>query len=638
MSRIVPISKDQLPVVDGSGSCDSPEQRGARRTQKSAIFEKVCSPSPSSWASSRSIRTSDSDLTKLPTDSCDSQSDGSVQKEKSSVLHRVSSSPELSRSRFSFARRPSRGGDDSDTIAPANLPKLKACADLIDRSVKVIRKKSVGDAFEKSKMAAVARVQAAKDSLSTSCRVQAAQTDMDKSSTGAVRSGTCARIQREREKFGEAARTLTWSVEVQHESVHCVRAHLCVSSHKTVKALGGEDVPACLIEVSAEGPPAGTGRGVQLIRCSGSLVPRYSRIHINWLGRTGAKPSDANFENASKVGLQLERKSSGDKKSEREAKHTIAQAVLACVAAIGRLFGMIVVDLDAEDNGSGKLIQHYNKLGFVVTQAIKGFDVEMQAPMNTVVTHAPAEWLEGLIPKDFDAWGWLQPPCRVVLKNKVDPVRSVLLAADVPWNWTFPVSFPADAKLEAKLSLNLSDRVLCEVYLKSCQGEELACARGSIRIKMQALRVVGFGRSKSRAAHESIRGKLAYRAGSAAADGKGSSQPPNCTAATAVLGTLAAFGRWFGVNTVQLTSTGDTSGNEKLLLHFNSLGFTEPVADTGVGEPDSPCSPKRERAVGDPVALVASCESLVHRCCPQEWREKLPADGALSMLVGLAGR
>lgn len=366
----------------------------------------------------------------------DSPSDGALKTEKS-FLFDGPDSP----SKYSWAglRHRRRFGDTDETEVVGHLPRLKSTGDLIERSSKLFRSKcneAAGNTIEKSKSSSVGAIVGTRQALKDASRAL----DMDESavrnshSRGSARiqkakdqflggladvmpteeglsrdshTSGASRIERAREQFlGECARTLDWSIDVQHETVRSIRAQLCVSTHKTVKSVGGEDVPACLIEVSAEGfPTAGATRGSKLVRCSGSLIPRYSRLHINWLGRKGARPDESDFENAGKAGLELGSKDKANGRADKEPRHqTIAQAVFATVAGIARLFGVVTVDLDAEDNGSGKLVQYYTELGFKVKQHIPGFDIEMEAPMSTVIQYAPAEWLRGLVPSGFHAW------------------------------------------------------------------------------------------------------------------------------------------------------------------------------------------------------------------------------------------
>jgi len=345
---------------------------------------------------------------------------------------------------------------------------------------------------------------------------------------------------------------------------------------------------------------------------------------VNWLGRKGASPSEPVTGSAANKGstpVNPNRKNEGRSASwalVQDGKggppQTIAQALLSTLAAVAAQFGVIVVELDAEDNGSGKLVKYYADLGFKVTCQLKGFDVDMEASCATLSRQAPAEWVRGLVPQDFDAWGWLQP-CRSKTSHDGgdDPLRAILLAPDVPWTWTWKVLFPEGARVDAKISLNKSDRVCCDVWLKNHRDEEIAYARGSIRIRQRTLRVLWFGRSKSRPVHPSVQGQLTYRAGD-----QPLTAPCNCTAATAVLGSLAALGRWFDVTTVPLTACGDTSG--QLLCHLKKLGFDELEGAPAV------------QSVDEPVNLTASCKTLVHNCCPPEWCCELPPDSALGML------
>jgi len=439
--------------------------------------------------------------------------------------------------------------------------------------------------------------------------------ELQKSSTGADATSAIRIVQAREKILGKNARTLDWTIAIEHEHIRCIRVQLSASTTKKVRSIGNEDQPACLIEVCAEGYPseAGAARGAKLIRCSGSLVPRTSRLHVNWLGRKGASPGNA-------------RSNIAPLKADAQGRSiTVAQAILGTLASISMLFGMINVELDAEDNGSGKLVQYYASLGLSVTAAVPGFDIEMEAPMHAITCHAPADWLQRLVPQGFNAWTWLKPPCPAALaRGGADPVRAILISPDVPWDWKWTVESPVGAKVEAKLSLSSSDRICCEVRLTNRQGEELVFARGAVRIKLQTLRVLWWGRSKSRVVHESVKGRLAYRAGTTAETigrMQVSSESNNCTTATAVLGALAGFARWFGTTTVQLTLC---DASQKFVSHLCNLGFAEPPGGTSV------------LTGGDPVALTASCTSLANNCCPPEWRSELPPDGALSMLAGLS--
>jgi len=282
---------------------------------------------------------------------------------------------------------------------------------------------------EKSTSTAAEVVRSAKDALRVATCSQARpskfQVNLREPETSSRQrsTNTASRIHQAREQvIGSNARTLDWSLYVQHEKISCIRVQLSAARDKTVKSIGGEDVPACLIEVCAEGHPAdGAARGHKLIRCSGSLVPRRSRLHVNWLGRKGAcpeKPDPQVRVGCAPVGKPEARPGTpswavlrGECGSDRASgpPYTVAQAVLATLAAIGGLFGMIIIELDAEDNGSGKLVQYYTQLGFSVVVQVKGFDVEMEAPLATVAQNAPEDWIRGLMPEDFDAWGWLNP-------------------------------------------------------------------------------------------------------------------------------------------------------------------------------------------------------------------------------------
>jgi hypothetical protein len=86
------------------------------------------------------------------------------------------------------------------------------------------------------------------------------------------------------------------------------------------------------------------------------------------------------------------------------------------------------------------------------------------------------------------------------------------------------------------------------------------------------------------------------------------------TVAIGLLGVVAALALWLGANMMHLQAVDDGSGN--LIAYFKEFGFELAEGNEKDKQP----------------LLLAPCDALVQRCCPQDWLSELPAgtwvDGA----------
>lgn len=159
------------------------------------------------------------------------------------------------------------------------------------------------------------------------------------------------------------------------------------------------------------------------------------------------------------------------------------------------------------------------------------------------------------------------------------------------------------AKMQVTSDYN---RVWINAALVGPCGEELAIAKGALRLTQRSMRVLWLGRSDSRPVHPSIQGVSAYAVGDDVS-------LKLVTTTVALLGVLASFARWFGTSVVQLCAVDDDSG--RLANYFHSLGF-------------SACA-------DNPEYFTAPCGELRRKCCPCSWLAELPLEGELGMLRGL---
>eukprot|EP00927_Polykrikos_kofoidii_P049052 TRINITY_DN43198_c0_g1_i1.p1 TRINITY_DN43198_c0_g1~~TRINITY_DN43198_c0_g1_i1.p1 ORF type:complete len:555 (+),score=68.41 TRINITY_DN43198_c0_g1_i1:290-1954(+) len=420
-------------------------------------------------------------------------------------------------------------------------------------------------------------------------------------------------LSRETETDVDGKKFVRWSKDVDHIAVARVGVQVITSKRKKVATIGSGFSQECGLEAWAESHDFGSGP-VKLALCKANLNPKTSHLSVHWLWREKVRPpiSSDSYESTEIA--------EGECWRFVKSGCSTAQAVFGILASVGEIFGMIVVDLEAEDNGSGKLVDFYKRIGLSVRQkAVTKRDLPyMEGPIKAVSCLAPCEWFEGLVPANFDPWEWLQ--------DDVSPhqVERLLLSPSVPWNWSFGVCWPHGSELKAKLSFAgkaFLNKIDAEVSMIHRNGVELTFARGAIRIKESTLRVIWMGRSKSRPVHPNVRGEKKY-CRHVLHDDKCVAEP-TATAAVATLGALAALARWFGTTSIELLAL--DSGSGKLWTYLAGLGFS----DLRGGQVFS---------VDDPPVLATSCRDIAFDCCPPEWRTALPIDGELSILSKMIGR
>jgi len=207
-------------------------------------------------------------------------------------------------------------------------------------------------------------------------------------------------------------RTLDWCLPIEHVAVANVRVQLVATERKesnkkaVLKSMQKyENCPRCVVEVWAEG----SVEGQKLAHCRGSLCPKTSHMHVHWLDRM--KDAGPNTSRGWRYvsGLDETQTPRVPLTTRGSTSQTLAQACFATLAAIALLFGMVIVDLEAEDNGSGKLVQFYKDLGFKVIPNRWNWIIGgtgMEAPIRDVARLAPQKWL-GVMPTAFNPWGWL---------------------------------------------------------------------------------------------------------------------------------------------------------------------------------------------------------------------------------------
>mmetsp|Transcript_133431 Transcript_133431/g.231877 ORF Transcript_133431/g.231877 Transcript_133431/m.231877 type:complete len:463 (-) Transcript_133431:97-1485(-) len=387
----------------------------------------------------------------------------------------------------------------------------------------------------------------------------------------------------------------------------------------------------CSIEVFVE-----DSAEEEIAYCRGIAIPGDERARILWLGRSEERAVHKSIRGRRIV----TGRGVGEVRDEarRFPKRTVAEAVFGLVAAISELFGISSLDLQALDNGSGKLVRLYEDLGF--TQVSEGKDeaIWMEAPCRMIARLAPADWLEDLLPAGFHAQQWLHA------QGKRQQLQR--LVKKEPWVWEWKAAWPPGAKIQAR-ARNNKDRLryTVEASLVGQDGDELVFGHGSVRLRKgnsSLLRLLWLGRSRSRQAHPTVKGRLLSGAPrshrlvteegredtgesegkedtseSAAAARKDSEEADSqVTVALAVLGVLASVARWFGCATTELVALDNGSG--KLVSYLRDFGFSHP--------PDRPVDPEC-------CWLVSPCKELASLCCPPDWKAELPPADQMSLLA-----
>jgi len=195
---------------------------------------------------------------------------------------------------------------------------------------------------------------------------------------------------------------LEWNLQLDSVPVARVCARL------TAKA---RLLPRCQVEVWAEAHAAiKNGISPELAYCKSAVHFQTPTARVEWLGRSKGRHVEDSVRGLRCVGAA----SNAPPAAVRGGVLTLAQAVLGLSAAICGLFGATVLELLAEDGGSGRLVEYYVRMGFEALEAERGNSHAarwMKGALDTVALLGPAPWLAGLVPAEFEAARWLAGFC-----------------------------------------------------------------------------------------------------------------------------------------------------------------------------------------------------------------------------------
>lgn len=397
-----------------------------------------------------------------------------------------------------------------------------------------------------------------------------------------------------------------WVVQVVGQNIfNRIRAKLVLSNTK-------DFVGKCSIEVWAEDECCGDM--TEMAYCRALVCPSLQKATILWLGRSGAET----------VHQRARAKRIISSKGE---KYTLSEALLGVTVSIASLFKVSTLELQAKDNGSGKLIDLYGRLGFTKRPQEPGEILWMEAPMKKIAAIAPDSWLEGLVPVTFDATGWLES---VVGKWHFKDTLEVAFKEDVKWS----VSWPSDASVTVKLSpwyggsfrSGEVTRVVLETALVDSANRALAWASANVRLDTEVCRLIWVGRPNSQAVHDTVRGKRIFSVKRQEKD-RSCEAATSVTAAIALVGVCAALAQRLGAKVFNLTLPEGSS--ESLARYFSSFGLVNSKDTPEQFEGKAIPLPRIKIEVRH---LAAPCSAVMQRCLPADWESQVP----LGTLKGLA--
>lgn len=424
---------------------------------------------------------------------------------------------------------------------------------------------------------------------------------------------------------------LEWAVSDPVPAVGCVRLRLtaCPGARGSWRAPKLAAAPKCLIEVWAES----TATSEEVAYC-------HTTVRLNWLGRSqqeagnprarvhwlGRSQQRAVHSSVAGVRCVPRRKvaepSEGDGTAPvRDRRRlTVAEALFGIAAAAAERLGAKALELQAMDNGSGRLVQLYLDMGFTKASQEPGEILWMEAPVEAASALAPEAWLRWLLPAALDGPRWLRG---VVAQKRGDQA----MRSRPPGQQVWTVPWPPGARVYVRLERDLDCEpaypcgngepvfeadLLAEAVMRK-DGKELARVQGSLQLAGGRLQVLWLGRGRSEPVHPSVQGQAVYDVAGAAPHGG------KVTVAMALLGALVTLARLVGGGTVALDVGAAGSGGGALGAYLARWGFER---CRGVARPagvEGGCGP--EGAAG--VWMEAPCDALARRLCPADWRAKL---------------
>jgi len=407
------------------------------------------------------------------------------------------------------------------------------------------------------------------------------------------------------------AQTLCWTTHVSHVAVTVLKAQLSLSSGSSRSCTS---TPQCSVEIWAQDTVHGEE---ELAYCRGSITCRAgASARIHWLGRSNSRAVHEKVKAWRCVGAgdPCRKSTEGLTKRLARRKRTVAEALLGIAISIFKLLGAKVVEFQAMDNGSGKLIEFYRDLGFVALPAGPGEIVWMEAMVSDTASLAPPNWLSDLVPPDFDAQIWLHKVISGVWLERLHRGRAPKFSWELPSH--VGVHGPT-AMVEVRVlpghqcgsvDESGSSPLGLMVLLSTQDGQDLAVARASVQPLRKSMLVHWLGGTHGCPADATIKGKPLFETAAGV----------KVTHAIGLLGVLAAGACWFAVQAVQLQTKGPSSALVKYLMRF---GFVRQQSSTS-----------QDAAV---VNLTATSRQLVKACCPVDWFPKLLREEDLDRTVAL---
>jgi len=288
---------------------------------------------------------------------------------------------------------------------------------------------------------------------------------------------------------------------------------------------------------------------------------------------------------------------------------TVAEALLGLTVAIVRILGAEQVELQAQDEGSGRLVNFYEQVGFTATlkqddtdhNAHLGKWIHMEGSTAAVAKLAPEAWVEDLVPKNFLPQQWLQRSTTKLWQDR-------MLARRLP-RLEWMVDWPTVANLSASIvkcidHAEYSEGLLIDVKLKNMRDKDVAHGQAVAMIEEGLLWV------RRLACGVGDCWLLAYSPFDAREVQGRIPSESRAVPAMAILGLMASMAMWFGVTVVRLQPF--EQGMGRMAQYFLNIGFVS-------------TSPEEPAAFKDDVApcLEATCAQLALRCCPMEWTNQL---------------
>mmetsp|Transcript_54351 Transcript_54351/g.100363 ORF Transcript_54351/g.100363 Transcript_54351/m.100363 type:complete len:544 (-) Transcript_54351:159-1790(-) len=198
--------------------------------------------------------------------------------------------------------------------------------------------------------------------------------------------------------IGAYCEALEWSCPVDDAPASRVCARLTAKERL---------LPRCQVEVWTEAASKiENGVRPELAYCKAAVSFQTPTARIEWLGRSRGRHVEGSARGIRCLSVPSAAAFAG--------QLTIAQAILGLAAAICGLFGATLVELLAEDSGSGRLVAYYVKMGFEVEERERGNSHTacwMRGGLDGVAKLGPVAWFNDLVPAGFEGSKWLSSFC-----------------------------------------------------------------------------------------------------------------------------------------------------------------------------------------------------------------------------------